>query len=57
MDVRSVGRAGANYRPGRPDHRLSLPSLASRHTGRPDHRLSLPSLASRHTGRPDHRVG
>jgi hypothetical protein len=39
----------------RREYRLSLPSMASRHTIRREYRLSLPSMASRHTIRPEYK--
>ncbi|MEW6990241.1 hypothetical protein AADZ91_06065, partial [Colwelliaceae bacterium 6441] len=38
-----------------PEHRCSLPSMASQHTVHPEHRCSLPSMASQHTVHPEHK--
>jgi hypothetical protein len=40
---------------GHPEHRRSLPSMATRHTVHPEHRRSLPSMATRHTVHPEHK--
>jgi hypothetical protein len=55
MDAGTYDLSGTKIMTIYPEHRRSLPSMATRHTVHPEHRRSLPSMATRHTVHPEHK--